>query len=174
MTPSLDLMLETIERALAVVILPAAGNASAREEASLAILFTRWIRDVIDHAADAERASYRDCRATLGALSEELLAAGRAEGALIAARRVQAQSEPETAAGIRDDVREMKKLFGDLLASLRDAGDGEAAKTLRAALFDLGSREVQREQAFGRATGLDPDAPSIPTLSELLRGSTSE
>src|SRR5947208_12224661 len=71
MTPNLELMLETIERALAVAILPAAGNASAREEASLAILFTRWIRDVVDHVADAERASYRDCRATLAAVRSE-------------------------------------------------------------------------------------------------------
>ena len=70
-------------------------------------------------------------------------------------------------------MRKIKKLLGDLLASLRAAGDGEAAKILREALFDLGSREIDRERAFGRATGLDPDAPSIPTLSELLRRSAS-
>src|SRR5213080_566623 len=147
MTPNLELMLETIERALAVAILPAAGNAAAREEASLAILFTRWIRGVVDHVADAERASYRDCRATLAAVCEGLLAAAPAEEALPVLGNAQAQSEPETA------------------ASLRAAGDGEAAKVLRAALFELGSREIDRERAFGRATGLDPDAPSIPTLS---------
>ena len=174
MTPNLELMLETIERALAVAILPAAGNASAREEASLAILFTRWIRDVVDHVADAERASYRDCRATLAAVCEGLLAAAPAEEALPVLGNAQAQSEPETAAEIRNEVRKIKKLLGDLLASLRAAGDGEAAKVLRAALFELGSREIDRERAFGRATGLDPDAPSIPTLSELLRRSTSE
>ncbi len=171
MTPDLELMLETIERALAVAILPAAGNASAREEASLAILFTRWIRDVVDSVSDAERASYRDCRVTLAEVFAELFAAAPAEGALIALRDAQAQSEPETASEIRAEVRKIKKLLGDLLASLREAGDGEAAKILREALFDLGSREIDRERAFGRATGLDPDTPSIPTLSELLRRS---
>jgi hypothetical protein len=155
MTPSLDLMLATIERALAVAIVPAAGNASAREEASLAILFTRWIRDVVDHLGDAERASYRDCRATLAQADLEW----------------EAEPEPETAAEIRDEARKIKKRLGDLLASLRDAGDERAARVLRAALFDLGSREIERERAFGRATGLDPDAPSIPTLSELLQSS---
>src|SRR5262249_5936790 len=66
MIPSLDLILGTIERALTVAILPAAGNASAKEEASIGILFTGWLRDVVDHVADAERASYHDCRAALG------------------------------------------------------------------------------------------------------------
>jgi hypothetical protein len=174
MTPNLALMLETIERALAVAILPAAGNASAREEASLAILFVRWIRDVVDHVADAERASYRDCRATLAAVCGELLAAAPAEEALPVLRNAEAQSEPVTAVEIRNQARTIKDLLGDLLVSLRNAGDEEAAKILRAALFDLGSREIERERAFGRATGLDPDAPSIPTLSELLRSSASE
>lgn len=172
MTPSLDLMLATIERALTVAILPAAANASAREESSLAILFTRWIRDVVDSMADAERASYRDCRATLAAVCEGLSAAAPAAESLTALRR--AEAAPATAAEVRDETRKIKKLLCDLLDSLREAGNDEAARILRAALFDLGSGEIDRERAFGRATGLDPDTPSIPTLSALLRGSAGE
>src|SRR5438067_2478234 len=141
MTPNLALMIETIERALAVAILPAAGNASAREEASLAILFTRWIRDVVDHVADAERASYHDCRATLTAVCEGLLAAAPAEEALPVLGNAQAQSQPETAAEIRNEVRKIKKLLGDLLGSLRAAG-GRPPLRLRGRVCDttLGHR----------------------------------
>src|SRR5882757_7836764 len=87
MIPSLDLILGTIERALTVAILPAAGNASAKEEASLGILFTRWLRDVVDHVADAERASYVDCRSALADIGS-LLGAGPASSAV--AREIRA------------------------------------------------------------------------------------
>ena len=162
MIPNLDLMLGTIERALEVAILPNATNASAREEASLALLFTRWIRDVVDDVGDAERASLRDCREAEGEVTKLLDAdpVGRRVLAATAGGDAPRASEREAARRIRVGL-------GRMLKALRADGADALACELRARLYDLGVREIDRERSFGRATRLDPDWQSIRTLSEL-------
>ena len=172
MTPDLDLMLATVERALAAAILPGASNASAKEEASLAILFTRWMREVLDHLPAAERASHRDCRAALG----EIAARVEAEASSAAARELAREAGREAASGdaaapaaLRAETRRAKALLGRVLRELRSSGDGALANQVRARLFDLGVAEIERERAFGRPTGLDPDWRSLPSLADLVR-----
>ena len=164
MTPNLDLMLATIERALEVAILPNATNASAREEAGLALLFTRWIRDVADHTGDAERASLHDCREALDGVTKLLEADSAGRRVLLAMPR-----EDETPAGARDAARQIRVRLGRLLKALRAERTDALAREVRARLYDLGIREIERERAFGRATRLDPDWQSLKTLAELTR-----
>jgi len=163
MIPSLDLILGTLERALTVAILPAAGNASAKEEASIGILFTRWLRDVVDHAADAERASYGDCRAALADVAE-MLASKAVAGEI---RSFLAEPSVETAAAIREATRRAKALLSRSLRAARADG-GEGANAIRRRLADLAGRELEREIAFGRATGMDPDGAKSPPLAEVV------
>jgi hypothetical protein len=169
MIPTLDLMLGTLERALAVAVLPAAGNAAAREEASLGILFTRWIRDVVDHVADAERASCDDCRA---ALADAVALAAEAGGGELASFREEARAFLDrplarTAAAVRADARLAKSLLVRSLRAAR-ADRSDVAPALRRLLADLGARELEREIAFGRITGIDPDGAEAAPLGEVL------
>jgi len=170
MVPSLDLILGTIERALTVAILPAAANAAAKEEAGLGILFTRWLRDVVDHAADAERASYRDCREALvdvvGMLSPK--SGGTAAGVLEEARTFLGRPIAETAAAVRAESKVAKTLLARALRAARADGS-DATATIRRRLADLAGRELEREIAFGRATGIDPDGAKGPPLAEVLK-----
>jgi hypothetical protein len=170
MIPSIDLMLATLERALSVAIMPAAGNAAARQEATLGILFARWLRDVADHAVDAERASYRDCRAALADVVA-LVSARRRGPALSAfsseARELLAKPSAEAAAAVREKARVAKALLGRALRAAREDGD-DAAPAIRRLLADLAARELEREIAFGKVTGIDPDGAKGPSLAEVL------
>jgi hypothetical protein len=168
MIPSIDLMLGTIERALSVAILPAAGNASAKEEASLAILFTRWLRDVVDHVADAERESQEDCGRALRDIAA-MLSTGRASTDArgeIAAHLV--APEVTTAAERRETCRRAKALLSRSLRAAREDGDDAAANAIRRRLADLAVRELEREIAFGRGTGIDPDGAKSPPLADVV------
>ena len=162
MTPSLDLMLATIERALEVAILPNATNASAREEAGLALLFTRWIRDVADDVGEAERASLGDCREAEDEVTKLV-------GADAIGRRVLAAipRDDTTEASARESARRIRVRLGRLLKALRAEHADDLAREVRARLYDLGVREIERERAFGRATRLDPDWQSLKTLADL-------
>jgi len=170
MIPSIDLMLGTLERALSVAILPAAGNAAAREEATLGILFARWLRDVADHAVDAERASYRDCRAALADVVA-LVSSGRRGPAVSAfsseARDLLAKPAAEAAAAVRKEARMAKALLVRSLTAAREDCD-DTAPAIRRLLADLAARELEREIAFGKVTGIDPDGAKGPSLAEVL------
>ncbi len=170
MIPSIDLMLATIERALTVAILPAAGNASAKEEAGLGILFSRWLRDVVDLAADAERASARDCRDALADVVG--IAAKGKKGVASSAVASEASAHlvrplPDRAAEVRADARAAKTLLVRALKAARADGD-DAAANIRRRLASLAERELAREIAFGKATGIDPDGAKGPSLAEVL------
>ncbi len=173
MTPNLELMLATIERALTTSILPTATNAAAKEEASLAILFTRWIRDVVDHLPAAERSSYRDCRAALVDAVARVEARSASPHALDLVRESRIpplDADGASPAELRQAVRGIKALLGRLLRALRAEGDAALANEVRARLYDLGLCEIERERAFGRASTMDPDWASIPSLADLARG----
>ena len=168
MIPSIDLILTTFERALTATILPAAGNASAKEEASIGILMTHWLRDVGDHVVDAEWASHRDCRRALEDVAS-LLAKG-ATGPHAAAVREEARGllagpSAERIAAARDETRLAKKLLARALRATRAEGDDACAAAIRARLAELAGREIERECSFGRATGIDPDAATVEPLS---------
>jgi hypothetical protein len=172
-TLSLDLMLATIERALATSILPSAMNAAAKEEASLTILFTRWIREVLDYVPAAERASYRDCRAALDDVTTRLERRASSGAALEWQRESRLSPldvDAASPAELRRATREIKALLGRLLRALRADGHAALANEVRARLYDLGVHEIERERAFGRASTMDPDWTSIPSLADLARG----
>ena len=167
MIPPVDLLLSTLERALAVTILPNATNAAAKEEASLGILFVRWLRDVVDHAVDVEIASYEDCRAALAELADS----GRAGSALaaeLAGSRPLLEQPAATAAERREQTRRVKAHLCRCLRAARADGDDALARTIRRRLTSLAAREIEREIAFGRATGIDPDGAKAPSLAELI------
>jgi hypothetical protein len=173
MTPNLELMLATLERALATSILPGTADAAAKEEASLAILFTRWIREVLDHMPGAERASYRDCRAALDDVTariERHVSSGAALGCLREWRIPRLDPDEASPAELRQATREIRMLLGRLLRALRADGHGAFATEVRARLYDLGVHEIERERAFGRASTMDADSTSIPSLADLARG----
>jgi hypothetical protein len=173
MTPDVDLMLETLERALAISILPGGGNAAAKEEASLAILFARWIRDVLDQVPSAERASYRDCRAALDEIASRLERGEANPGALILVRESRLSGVDADIAPLpelRRATRAIKEILGRVLRTLRTDGDTSVAKEIRARLFELGLREIERERAFGRPSMIDPEWRSISTLADVVVG----
>ncbi len=167
MIPSLELILGTIERALTVAILPAAGNASAKEEASIGILFTRWLRDVVDHTADAERASYHECRSALADVAAMLPSGPASKAVAGEIRSFLAEPSAEAASNVREGARRAKALLSRSLRAARE-DRGDAAKTIRRRLADLAGRELEREIAFGRATGIDPDGAKSPALAEVV------
>jgi hypothetical protein len=176
MTPNLDLLLGTIERALEAAILPNVSNPSAREEASLALLFVRWIRDVVDDVGDAERASSRDCREALAAVTARLAADPSSRRTLEALREAHVEPLDRAAPGVlvREEARRIKSLLGLVLRTLRAEGREALARDVRLRLYDLGVREIERERAYGRASAMDPDWPSIPPLADLGTGETLE
>jgi len=172
-TPNLDLMLGTIERALATSILPSAANAAAKEEASLAILFTRWVREVLDHVPAAERSSYRECRAALDdttARLEDHPASGSALELVRDSRVSPLDADAALPGELRQATRRIRALLGRVLHTLRAEGNAALANDVRAQLYDLGLREIERERAFGRASTMDPDWTSIPSLADLAAG----
>lgn len=178
MTPSIDLVLATLERALSVTILPTATNASAKEEASLGVLFMRWLRDVVDHAADAERASETACRRAAadvaGIFRGSPSLGGASAGVASEVEAALAKPRPETIAGVREEGRRWKALLGRSLRAAREDGDEQTSHAIRLRLFDLAGGEIERERAFGRSTGMDPDAASLPALADLVRPQSGE
>jgi hypothetical protein len=171
--PNLDLMLATIERALAVSILPSAANGSAKEEASLAILFARWIREVLDYVPAAERASYQGCRAAVDDVATRLEADPANHTALDLVRDSRISLLDEDAASPaqrRLETRKIKALLGRVLHTLRAEGKASLANDVRFRIYDLAVHEIERERAFGRASRMDPDWPSIPSLADLALG----
>ncbi|MBI2963106.1 MAG: hypothetical protein HYY35_05075 [Deltaproteobacteria bacterium] len=178
MTPSIDLLLDTLERALAVAILPSVGDASAKEEAALGVVVVRWLRGVVDDASAAERASQRDCRAALEEVAR-LLAAAAARGPAAAAlleeaRAALAQPTPAGVGAVREAARQAKRLLCGALRAARSDGDGTGAVAIRARLAALAAREIARELAFGRPSGMDPDAAAVPALAAVLESERSE
>jgi hypothetical protein len=71
---------------------------------------------------------------------------------------------------LREATHEIKALLGRILRALRAGGHAALANEVRARLYDLGVREIGRERAFGRASTMDPDWASIPSLADLARG----
>lgn len=172
MNVPLDLVLSTLERALAVTVLPAAGNPAAKEEAGLGVLFTRWLRDVVDHAVDAERASHQDCRRALSDVAAEIGASreGAATGeALAEAIAILDFPPPSTIAAVREETRRIKEILARAIRAAREDDDRLLAIVIRARLLALAANEIERELSFTRATGIDPDAASVTPLAELLR-----
>ena len=172
MIGSIDLVLATLERALSVSVVPATTDADARQEAALGALFARWLRDVVDHAADAERASLRDSTAALGeltALASQTALPADSRAAIEAARALAGEREPERLAEVRNRSAAAKAALARALRAARDDGDADLAARVRAILMRFADREIQRELAFARATGMDPDAATVPPLAEVLR-----
>src|SRR5205823_10549948 len=146
------------------------------EEASIGILMTRWLRDVGDHVVDAERASHQDCRRALQDVAS-LLAKG-ATGPQAAAVREEAHGllagpSAERIAAARDETRLAKTLLARALRATRAEGDDACAAAIRARLAILAGREIERECAFGRATGIDPDAASVKPLAAIVNQNDS-
>ena len=173
MTPNLELMLATIERALTTSILPTATNAAAKEEASLAILFTRWIREVLDHLPAAERSSYRDCRAALVDAVARVEARPASPHALDLVRESRIpplDADGASPAELRQAARGIKALLGRLLRALRAEGDAALANEVRARLYDLGAARDRARASFRES--LD-DGPGLAVDSfprRLARG----
>ncbi|MGH7821014.1 MAG: hypothetical protein ACREQ9_14720, partial [Candidatus Binatia bacterium] len=128
------------------------------------------LRDVVDHAVDAERASYHDCRGALADVVASLEAVRAGPAAAIVEREARAfLAEPaaDTASRIREHTRLAKALLVRSLRAAREDASDSAASTRRR-LADLAGRELEREIAFGRATGIDPDGAKGPPLAEVL------
>jgi hypothetical protein len=70
-------------------------------------------------------------------------------------------------ASARESARQIRIRLGRLLKALRTERADALARVVRARLYDLGVREIDRERAFGRATRLDPDWQSLKTLADL-------
>jgi hypothetical protein len=171
MYASIDLLLSTLERALAVAVLPGVANATAKDEAALGVLFSRWLRDVVDHAADAELASYDDGRAALADVAATIATAraGLACASELSAARALLERPPaRSIAAIREESRLLKAHLCRALRAARQDQDSVLAQAIRRRLVELAAREIARDIAFGRAAGMDPDAARSPSLSTVL------
>ena len=172
MIGSIDLVLATLERALATSVLPATSGADAKQEAALGALFARWLRDVVDHAGDAERASQRDVREALArvvALGSERRLGASSAIAIETARALLDFAPATVIAEIRDELRRTKNALARALRAAREDDDADLATALREILMHLSALEIERELAFARATGMDPDAATVTPLAELAR-----
>lgn len=169
MTPDVDLMLATLERALAVSVVPGATTASAREEAALALLFSRWVREVLDPLPAIERASLRDCAETLADVAAVLERSAHPAAAITREAAAEVIGADASASERRAEIRRRRSALGLVLREVRDSGDAALADDVRLRLFDLGWREIERERAFGKPAGVDPESPSLPRLEDLAR-----
>ena len=73
----------------------------------------------------------------------------------------------EEAVQIRKQTGVAKALLVRSLRAAREDGD-ECAAEIRRRLADLAARELEREIAFGKATGIDPDGAKGRSLAEVL------
>ncbi|MGH7804322.1 MAG: hypothetical protein ACREQJ_08230, partial [Candidatus Binatia bacterium] len=91
------------------------------------------------------------------------------KGAIDAARAVLDEAAPDVLAEVRDRSRHAKSVLAVALRAAREDGDGALALEVRAILTRFADREIERELSFARATGMDPDAGTVPPLAELGR-----
>jgi hypothetical protein len=76
--------------------------------------------------------------------------------------------EARRAAECREASRRAKALLARALRAARRDGSDDAAKAIRRRLAALAGKELEREIAFGRATGIDPDGAKSPPLADVV------
>ena len=194
MTPDVGTRLDTIARALTEVIIPALPphEVLALEQAALCVGHLGLLVEQHRHLADYEAV----CLAEMASLTEGLLAAASggpattaAAGALRAeADRVGAPLEagegpsvvpgaaaagpggvPGPAASAAHQRRNaLAGAVDELIRAAGRDGDPEFRAATRRLVLAHGKRQSDRDRAWFRACGMDPDRASLPGIPEML------
>jgi hypothetical protein len=175
-TPDIEVRLLSVIKAIEQIIMPAIdpANPMAREQAAIAIGHLRVIRGQSAYLADYQLL----CLEEMVQLGQELVAAARggpatmaAISALRSAIRANASSAPPLSAlAARRDA--IATAVDHLInASAIDGSDVFLQESERIVVRH-GSKQADRDRAWFKATGLDPDAATLPTPVQLLANST--
>ncbi|WZU35720.1 hypothetical protein Rruber_05233 (plasmid) [Rhodococcus ruber] len=170
-TPSMEVRLATIVRALEQVIIPALppDEVLAREQAALSIVHLTTIAEQCRYLAEYEQG----CFADMSTLADELVDAAEGGPATTATTRellqilgaVRASTSPSTAHDRRNTLA--KGIDSLVRASVRD-GSARFRAAQRRLILAHGKRQAIRDRAWFRGHGTDPDADTLPAIPELI------
>jgi hypothetical protein len=175
MTPSIEIRLQTMVKAMAEIILPAIGpgNDLAREQgqlmiAQLGLIAKQWdkalaydsicLRELIGlaHKLCADAAGGPQTTAAAGALSELLQ------------RHAPGDALPSTLAKI-NEVRAALAAGIDKLVRATEVDSSEAFHDASAkAILDHGALQSWRDRAWFADAGMDPERAELPSIDEML------
>lgn len=177
MLPGIELRIQNLIKALSQVVLPAVdpGNGLAREQAQLVIAHLQLIAQQWDKAQTFEAQSL----AALRALGERLApaAAGGAETSRACAGLRDALAR-RSASNERAELAREHQALGTALEQLIAATFADGSADFRAqldeAVLEHGEHQAWRERVWFAGNALDPDRAELPSIDEMLRGSTSD
>jgi hypothetical protein len=172
MTPDIPMRLGTIARALQQVVIPAlpADQVLAIEQATLCLGHLGIIGQQLDHVADYEAV----CLVDMTDLAEQLVGASaggsRTQAATEALREViaRADASPGSAATPKDRRNALAAAIDQLIRAGGVDGEPAFLAASRRLVLEHGTRQSYRDRAWFRASGLDPDRASLPSIPELL------
>lgn len=165
MTPSIDIRIATIVRAMEDVVAPAIdpGNSLAREQAALVVGQVRLIAAQWSRSEDYARV----CLADLAGVMADLAPAGgpltrAAQGGVATALAAEGRAEAH-----------YKQLMvaADALVRAADA-DGEPAfrADLRTRLLDFSARQSMRDRSWFAGSGFDLNPDQLQPIDDLVAG----
>lgn len=170
-TPSMEVRLATIARALEQVIIPALPSEEvlAREQAALSIVHLTTIAEQCRYLAEYELA----CFADMSTLAEAL--AGAAEGGphtASAARELHQILNAVRAATSSSTAHDRRNTLARAIDSLIQASAQDGSPGFQTAQYPLivdhGNRQANHDRAWFRRHGIDPDAEMLPAIPELI------
>lgn len=155
MIPTVTQQLEAMRDTMARFVLPSipAEDRFATEQATLILGSINWMIDVNESQAAYELQEQADQHT----LAEGLLALGLDGVDALAALKAELSARPAVTAPL-SELREHNRALKALSAATLEAAHGEAAKKAVALFRVAAERQVAREQAYGRMTGLAKQA----------------
>ena len=175
MTPSIELRIQTMIKAMAEIILPAIGpgNDLDREQGQLMIAQLGLIARQWDKALAYDSLCLREMVCLARTLCEQA-AGGSQTTAAAAALSATLQSQapggelPTTLATIKE-VRAALAAGGDQLVQATEVDSSEAFHAASAKIIlDYATLQVWRDRVWFAEAGMDPERAELPTIEQML------
>ncbi|MET0984171.1 MAG: hypothetical protein ABW034_02080 [Steroidobacteraceae bacterium] len=173
MTPDIDVRLQSVIKAIEQVILPAVdpNNPLAREQATVAIGHLQMIRGQWQYLTDY----VAGCLLDLTRLGFALIGAADGGARTVAAAAAldshlstadSAQHEPSYTLSRRRETIAVR--IDDLIKASAVDGSAKFREECEDLVLDYGVRQTERDRAWYKASGLDPDYANLPAPAELV------
>lgn len=173
MNPDFEVRLKSIVKTLEQVILPSIPqeNSLAREQTTVAINHLEMLRGQWSHAASYALICLADATALANAVLDFL-----DQRAIVIPQAIDISSLLEQDYPAADEATDLiwerrNRIVGAIDSLIDDSLHlgADVLKSLDLLILEFASREHVRDRSWFRATGLDPDGASLPSIAELFR-----
>jgi hypothetical protein len=170
MTPSIDIRLASMIRAMTDVIGPAIepGNNLAREQAALMVGQLQMIAAQWRRVSPYARACLDDLRETAAGFDVQGGPLSREASRKLATTLAEDWPDPEA------QYLAASRALEEMVRAIADDGAPPFAKSFEQSALQFGLRQARRDRAWFAMSGFDIDADALPSLSQLVGESPVE